>query len=594
MPSIPSRRRAYSATVVAVAALLAGPTACTSGPGGADASVSTKAAAEPRTQEAGGVLDALSLGPVLSWDPQRIGTREEAAFAERVFVRTLTAYAPSTGTEGDAVLVGDLATDTGRPSADLRTWSFTLRDGVTWQDGSPVTCEDVRYGVSRTFATDVITGGATDALAVLDVPKQADGTSSYAGPYATGKTAESGRAAFDKALSCDGSSIVFRLSAPVGDFNEMLTQTAFAPFKRERDEGRGSTYDVFSTGPYQLEGEWKATTGGTWVRNPQWQPDTDPIREAHPDRIRYEEGLEAQGVTQRIVSDERPGRTSVALSSAPPALHQQITAVESLTERSINPHTGLVDYLVPNLRSQVFATPSARRALAAATNRDAYVTALGGDTTATPATSLIPAALPAHHEGDPVGTGTAGDPARARALLAEAGLDSPVPLRVAYRQSQDADKAMAALAAGWTEGGFAPELEPLDEAYFTTIAKPASAKAYDVFWSSWAPVWASASTIFPALFDSTVNITAAGPGRDYGYWVDKATNARMGQIAGIADRDARERAWANLDTSLLAQGAYVGLAEQRALHLAGSDVRNLSANEVAGGAVELADIAVKQ
>ena len=42
----------------------------------------------------------------------------------------------------------------------------------------------------------------------------------------------------------------------------------------------------------------------------------------------------------------------------------------------------------------------------------------------------------------------------------------------------------------------------------------------------------------------------------------------------------------------MAKGAYIGLAERRALYIAGSDVRNLSANTVAGGVVEFADIAV--
>ncbi len=44
----------------------------------------------------------------------------------------------------------------------------------------------------------------------------------------------------------------------------------------------------------------------------------------------------------------------------------------------------------------------------------------------------------------------------------------------------------------------------------------------------------------------------------------------------------------------MAKGAYIGLAERRALYMAGSDVRNLSANTVAGGVVEFADIAVVQ
>ena len=68
----------------------------------------------------------------------------------------------------------------------------------------------------------------------------------------------------------------------------------------------------------------------------------------------------------------------------------------------------------------------------------------------------------------------------------------------------------------------------------------------------------------------------------------------MAKVQTIADRTAREKAWAEIDQSLLARGAYIGLAERRALYIAGSDVRNLSANTVAGGVVEFADIAVVQ
>ena len=42
----------------------------------------------------GGTLHALALGPVVTWDPQRIASRDDMAFAGRVFARTLTAYAP--------------------------------------------------------------------------------------------------------------------------------------------------------------------------------------------------------------------------------------------------------------------------------------------------------------------------------------------------------------------------------------------------------------------------------------------------------------------------------------------------------------------
>jgi peptide/nickel transport system substrate-binding protein len=545
-----------------------------------------------RVDDSGGVLHALSLGPVSAWDPQRIATREDMAFAGRVFARTLTAYAPSTDVAEQSRLVGDLATDTGTPSEDLKSWTFTLRDDVKWQDGSAVTCEDVAYGISRTFATKDITGGPTDALAALDIPREEDGTSTYAGPYATGKDAEKGQAAFDKAVSCDGQKITFALSRPLSDFNAMVSQPAFGPVKKSADQGTDGTYAIFSAGPYVLRDPWQSGRGGTFVRNPHWSADSDPIREAHPDEIDYQEGLDAQTIAQQITADTRAGRISVSLSSAPPAIQQHITTLRSLDERSVNPPTGLVDYLVPNTKSSVFSDEKARLALAAATNREAYVTAIGGPTAASPTRSLLPASLPAAHDEDPVGTGDRGDVTRARQLLEESGLDGPVEFTVAYRSTPTSDKAIAALAAGWREAGFDPTPEPITEDYFATISSPDAAKSYDLVWSNWAPAWASGSTVLQPLFDSTINLTSSGPGRDYGYWKDDELNQQMAKAEATADVAAREKEWGAIDASLLAKGAYIGLAERRALYIAGSDVRNLSANTVLGGVVEFADIAV--
>lgn len=578
---------AASATV-ALAACLPGGAAEPSG-----SPDSTPTVAQQRSDTKGGVLRALSLGPVLTWDPQRIGSRQTAAFAGRLFIRTLTAYAPSTDPTEQGTLVGDLATDTGKPSSDLKTWTFTLRDGPTWQDGSEITCEDVRYGISRTFAVDDITGGPTDALAVLDVPKKPDGTSAYLGPYATGKPAEAGIAAFDKAVTCSGSTITFRLSTPVSDFNEMVTQPAFAPYKKSQDKGNASTYTVFSSGPYMLKGEWETSSGAVFVRNPEWQAAGDPVRKAYPNEIQVQEGIQTQTVAQQIMADGANGRTSVSLDSAPPAIQQHITAVEDLRDRSINPSTGLVDYLVPNVKAGVMRDPEIRKALAVATNREAYVAARGGSVAALPALSLIPQSLAAYPDTDPVGGGIRGDAEKSRALLKQAPATRAVKIRVAYRSSETADKAMAALAAGWREGGFDPQLIPVDDEYFTLISRPEAAKNYDVIWSNWEPAWASASTVLPPLFDSTINITAAGPGRNYGYWVQRAVDLEITRIGGIADRAEREKAWGALDTSLREQAAYIPLADRRALYIAGSSVRNFSGNEVLAGSVEFADIAVE-
>ena len=142
----------------------------------------------------------LVAGSIDTWDPQLMYVGPEAFFAQRTFARGLTAY--GTG-ERQRDLQGDLATDTGRASKDSRSWSFTLREGVTWQDGSPITCEDVRHGVARTFDRSTHIGGTNYATYLLDVPTKVtpEGLEKpvYAGPADTSHQRD-----FDRAVSCKG------------------------------------------------------------------------------------------------------------------------------------------------------------------------------------------------------------------------------------------------------------------------------------------------------------------------------------------------------------------------------------------------------
>lgn len=534
----------------------------------------------------GGTLIVRSQGPVPAWDPQRIATRESTGFASRTYLRTLTAYTPADD-DGGNELVGDLATDTGRATKNLTSWSFTLRKQVTWQDGSPVTCGDVAYGVSRSFAKR-ISGGPSYALAYLAVPKRPNGMSTYAGPYAKGKEAEDGRKAFDKAVSCSGDTITFRLSEPVADFGDMVSLPAFAPFKKGVDRGEKSLYQAFSTGPYELASPWGAGMGGTWVRNPNWDAETDPIRKALPDRIEYREGEEPQDVAEEIMRNDGDGRRSVSLDPAPPALEQHLDELGDLDRRAVNPRSQLVDYLAPNLRSQVMRKKGARLALALATNRSAYVDGLGGERAAAPTYSLLCPTLSAHDGKDVVGSGSTGDLDAARERLKKTGFSLPVRIRVAYRESTTSDRAMDNLVKTWDDAGFQPVLEAVGDDYFTDIARGSAKNDYDVFWANWAADWPSASTVLPPLFDSRINLTDGGSGRDYGYVDDSRLNSMMTKAGHTRDEAARDDEWRMADERLRKQGDYIALAQRRSLFVAGSDVRNLQATEVYGGIVDLA------
>lgn len=546
------------------------------------------AAADKASSTGGGELTVLSLGPVVTWDPQRMSSPQDFAFAGRVFTRTLTAFPRAGGTLGD--VEGDLATGTGTVDATLTTWTFTLRDDARWQDGSPVTCADVRHGVSRSFAAPFSTQGLNYPLAYLDIPRTVKGASVYAGPWARDKV---GQAAFDKAVSCDGAKVTFHLSTPTADFDQIVSLPVFAPVKAAHDKGSNDPYAVFSSGPYQLKGAWDPSTGGTFTRNPHWAKGSDPIRDARPDEIRYLQGTESQTAVQQVINDDSAHRRSVTLDSAPPAMQQQVLADDALRARSVNPTAQFVDYLAPNFRAGVMTNPRVRHAFALSTNREGYVTALGGASAAAAAYSLIGPAIPGHRDTDPLGVGPSGDAARARAELSAAGVTLPVKVRVTYRSTPTADKAMAALVNGWQDAGFDVQLQPVAKDYFTTASAPGQVARTDVFWANWAPSWPSASTVLQPLFDSRINLTAAGNGRDFGGFSDPAVNAEMSRIGRLADPAAAAEAWAALDASLATRGAFIALAQRRSLFLAGSGVTGLSANESLGGFVDLATIGVE-
>jgi peptide/nickel transport system substrate-binding protein len=296
---------------------------------------------------------------------------------------------------------------------------------------------------------------------------------------------------------------------------------------------------------------------------------------------------------QQVINDDKAHRRTVTLDSAPPAMQQHILSDDALRARSVNPWAQFVDYLAPNLRKGVMRNAKAREALALATNREGYVTALGGASAASAAQTLIGPSLPGHRDADPIGSGPAGDAPRARAALQESGLTLPVKIRVSYRSTPTADKAMAALSNGWEEAGFAVQLQPIAKDYFEEVSAPDRTNLTDVFWANWAPAWPSASTVIPPLFDSRINVTKSGNGRDIGGFTDEAVNREITRIGALHDLSSQANAWGALDESLAERGVFIALAQRKALYVAGSSVTGLRANEALGGFVDLATMGVK-
>ncbi|HEY7049315.1 MAG TPA: ABC transporter substrate-binding protein [Jatrophihabitantaceae bacterium] len=571
-----NRRVAVGAIGVALALTAA---ACSSSKknDGSKGSGANTGAASAKT---GGTIYYLTKRPVEHWDPQRMYIGRDLADASRLFYRTLTQLTP------DNKLVPDLATDTGKATDNNKTWSFTLKSGPKWQDGSPITCADLKYGVSRTFAVNTIVGGPNYAIQFLDVPTKPDGSSQYDGPYT-----KKGQALFDKAVACSGNTITFHLRKPVGDFNYTVSGAlaAFAPFKAAQDKAAQSNFQIFSSGPYELQGTWQEGKGGTFVRNTNYDPKTDTpgIRQALPDKFVWVEGLTDETIFDRLLKDQGPDKYAITDRSAPPAYQPRVVQQKG---RMTNPVTPYIDYLLPNFRK--VTNPKVREALAVAVDRNGWVSASGGPALYQPANSVIAPDVQGYKDfGNAFGVGDGGDAAKAKQMLQDAGVPMPFPIHFTYSGgTPTADAQASSLKDALDKAGFKVSLEGLTDTYYDVIQNPSNAQKYDLVWASWGADWPNASTVIPPLFDSRVNLSTASNGQDYGWYQSNAANTAIDAAYNEADASQRNAMWGDLSEQLAKDVAYIPLVSRKFLRLHGSNVTNYTEPAASNAFVDLGQI----
>lgn len=437
-------------------------------------------------------------------DPARVYTGRDIAFFNSYLYRNLVSYKPTKGSAGSS-LVGDLATNTGVPSNNAKTWKFTLRPGVTWEDGSAITCADVKYGVSRPFAADVITDGPQYLVQALDIPKNADGSSKYAGPYK-----KTGQALFDKAVTCSGNTVTFNLNRSFADFNYALTYPAGAPVKASKDTGDKYDLRPFASGPYKIE-KYKIGDEMVLVRNSAWKRSSDTFRTPFPDDIVVRFGLAEDVRDQIILEDQIPN--TVNLDGLQPTNNRAFFEDPKRAKQRMNVFDPYVRYAAMNVSKGKMDCLDIRKAVFFAINTQALIDLSGG---------LVYYGVPGDNPIKPVlgldyakTTGNihdpnwkiTGNPEYAKSLVEGAKSKCPDNYKKAtvdgivwdIAQSATNQKASQLITDALKAAGIVIKFNFIPSGqYYSTVLNPA--KQNDISSAGWGADWANASTVIPELF----------------------------------------------------------------------------------------------
>lgn len=553
--------RAAVAALVSVV-LLGGAAAC-------DASGAEDDADTPAT---GGTLRVALSGWPNYLDPQRVAAALEANVSKLV-TRTLTTFRMEAGEE-TSQLVADLATDTGRPNADSTVWEFTLKEGVRWEDGEPVTCQDLKYGVQRRYTRD------EDRQTGFTVPFQLlrDNDEPYRGPWVGGDNGGEGLTS----VECVDQRVVrYHLDKPVGDFNFAVSLAVFAPVRPGADDDRAAYNRApLATGPYRVaEHRVDADAPGenrlVLERNPHWDRDTDPHRPAHPDRIQFERVDDAAVTTNNLVNDEGQDRSRIFLDTdIAPTFLQQVMTDPELSGRVAHGPQGAVRYLPINV--DLVPELECRQALAYALNKRKFRSVLGGQLVGELATGIIPPNLAAHQDFDPYGTleFPDGQPERAVEILTEAeanGIDCPEEVSFAFPDTAEIGRVATTVVESYQQVGIQVTPVPIPAGDYFTSEGILGTQGWELTWLGWVPDWPNGSAVIPALFDGRTS--APGTPGYVGRLNDERINELIDQAFAETDLERQYRLWGDIDRELMEMAVAIPVMYTNALRMHGSNVR---------------------
>ncbi|WP_329455527.1 ABC transporter substrate-binding protein [Streptomyces sp. NBC_01497] len=548
-------KRKTVATISALLALGLGASACggggssdnsnSGGTGKADAAIN--GVANPTSKKGGTVTAEISNAPD-SLDPGNTYYGWVQNFS-RLYARTLMTFKPVPG-KANLQVVPDLATGPGTGSADAKTWTYHIRKGVKFQDGTEITSKDVKYAIERSnFAPEALSNGPTYFKTYLD----ADG--GYKGPYK-----DKSPDGLKSIETPDASTIVFHLSKPFADMNYLATFSQTAPVEQKLDKGASYQQAIQSSGPYKFS-SFNESTGATFVRNPEWDPKSDPIRKAQPDKIVLKYNVNQTTIDEHLINDD----TTVDIQGTGVASKTQPKLLVNPKEKAQtdNPYAGAEQFLALDNKVKPFDNVNCRIAVQYATDKAGMVDAVGGSVKGVPATTVIPPTVAGYNKFDLYpSAGNKGDVAKAKQYLAKCGKPNGFSTTLTARSDRpDEVQAATQLQESLKKVGITANIKTFPSGkYFTDFAGVPDwvhKNNAGMMMMAWGADWPTGYGYLDQISDGRA-IKPSG-GTNLEELNDPAINAEFDKAIATVDNTARNAEWGKIDQMIMKQGSIVPL-----------------------------------
>ena len=460
----------------------------------------------------GGTLKLAAANDCDSWDPGR--TYYGWCWnMQRLFTRSLVGFSKVNGSTPE--ITGDLATGLGEHNTDFTKWTYTLRDGVKFSNGDDITPADVKYGIERLFAVDVISGGPSGYfINSIDHPKD------YAGPYKDGDLSS---------IQTSGKTITFNLSSPNADWDYLMALPAAAPVPNKTEGGSGFTGANYgkmpvSSGPFVITA-YTQNKSVTFARNKYWDAATDPFRKPLAEGITLTINSSPNDIDQKLQAGTYDAKMDIDIGSS---LQTAVLRDADLKKNADDAPTPFIRYFV--LPASVITNVHCRRAVQYATNKAAVLQAFGGPLHGTIAGAMTPITIPGHDESlvtYPIGSDNTGDLDKAKEELAACGQPNGFSTKFTYSTpSETGPKVFQAMQSSLARVGIKITAAPnAGSSYYSTwLGSPRNVKQQGLgigiagwgadfptgygFWNNIAngnAILQSGNSNYAELDDSTVN-----------------------------------------------------------------------------------------